>query len=80
MQALLHTIATMDLPLDAQRLFHGRGGLHPGCEPWALDFYPPVWVLTSFAPVDEATLGTIGTALAARWAQIAPDQPLNWVF
>ncbi|PQA77569.1 class I SAM-dependent methyltransferase [Rhodoferax sp. TS-BS-61-7] len=80
MQALLHTIATMDLPFDAQRLFHGRGGLHPGCEQWALDFYPPVLVLTSFQPVDDDTLATLGAALAARWAQIAPDQPLNWVF
>ncbi len=70
----------MDMPTDAQRLFHGRGGLHPGCEPWALDAYPPVLVLTSFAPVDDDTLATLGDALEARWAQIAPGQPLNWVF
>ncbi|MDR7308375.1 class I SAM-dependent methyltransferase [Rhodoferax saidenbachensis] len=80
MQALLDTIATMDLPADAQRIFHGRGGLHPGCEHWTLDAYPPVLVLTSFQPVDDAALATIGTALAARWAQRAPGQALNWVF
>ncbi len=80
MQALLTTIATMGMPLDAQRIFHGRGGLHPGCEQWALDAYPPVLVLTSFQPVTEDELATIGAALAVRWEQIAPGQALNWVF
>ena len=40
--ALLDTIAAMvitrDGATDAQRIFHGRGGLHPGCEHLALDF------------------------------------------
>ena len=80
MQALLDTIATMSLPHGAQRIFHGRGGLHPGCEQWSLDAYPPVLVLTSFAPVGDDLLSTVGTALAARWAQIAPGEALNWVF
>ena len=55
MQALLNAIATMALPTDAQRVFHGRGGLHPGCEQWALDAFPPVMLLTSFQPVSEKT-------------------------
>lgn len=80
MQALLDAIARMDIPSDAQRIFHGRGGLHPGVEQWSLDFYPPVWVLTSFLPADEDTLSSIGQALAARCAELAPDQPLNWVY
>ncbi len=80
MQALLNAIAAMDLSTDAQRIFHGRGGLYPGCEHWALDAFPPVLVLTSFQPVEEDVLATIGTALAARWQQLAPDQPLNWVY
>lgn len=82
MQALLDTIATMPLPMDACRVFHGRGGLHPGCEQWVLDAYPPVWVLTSFAPATDEQLAAIGMALQTRWAQIAPeaDAPLNWVF
>ncbi|WP_416222235.1 class I SAM-dependent methyltransferase [Sphaerotilus sp.] len=70
----------MPLPTDATRLFHGRGGLHAGCEHWTLDFYPPVWVLTSFQPVPDEEVATIGTALTARWAELAPGQPLNWVF
>ena len=80
MQALLNAIATMALPTDAQRIFHGRGGLHPGCEQWALDAFPPVLVLTSFQPVSPDELATVGAALSARWAQIAPNEALNWVF
>lgn len=81
MQALLDAIAHMPLPTEAQRIFHGRGGLHPGCEHWALDAFPPVWLLTSFAPVSEADLAAVGAALQARWAQIAPaGEPLNWVY
>lgn len=81
MQGLLNTISQMPLPADAQRLFHGRGGLHPGCEQWALDAYPPVFLLTSFAPASDEQLATVGDALQARWRQIAPgSEPLNWVF
>lgn len=80
MQALLGAIATMDMPADARRIFHGRGGLHPGSEQWTLDAYPPVWLLTSFQPATDDELATIDAALSARWAQLAPDQPLNWVF
>lgn len=80
MQALLDTLATMALPADAGRLFHGRGGLHPGCEHWVLDWFEPVFVLTSFQAVPDADVARVGEALAARWAQIAPGQALNWVF
>ena len=80
MQALLDAIAAMDLPTDAQRIFHGRGGRHPGCEAWALDAFPPVWLLTRFGPATADELAALQAALAARWAQLAPGQPLNWVF
>ena len=80
MQALLNAIHAMDLPTDARRVFHGRGGLHPGCEQWALDYFAPVWVLTRFAPASDAELAAVGAALAARWQQIAAGQALNWVF
>ena len=79
MQPLLDTIATLTRPTDAARVFHGRGGLHPGCEHLALDAYPPAWLLTSFQPLTEAEVAAIGNALAARWAQIAPDDPLCWL-
>lgn len=80
MQALLDAIAKMNLPHDAQRIFHGRGGLHPGCEHWSLDAYPPVWVLTSFEPVSDAALDTVHQALSQRLHTLAPEQTLNWVF
>ena len=83
MQALLDAIAQMPFPVDAQRIFHGRGGLYPGCEHWVLDVFPPVFVLTRFAPADATTeqeLAAIGDALAQRWAHLAPGEPLNWVF
>ncbi len=80
MQALLDAIARLEPAAEARRVFHGRGGLHPGCEQWALDAFPPVWVLTSFQPVNEATLAVLHTALAERWTQVAPGEPLNWVF
>ncbi len=80
MQALLDTIAQLEVPTDACRLFHGRGGRHPGCEHLVLDAFPPVLVLTSFQPLDETALQALDTALLARWAQIAQGQPLNWVY
>jgi 23S rRNA (cytosine1962-C5)-methyltransferase len=80
MQALLDVIAKMDLPTDARRVFHGRGGLYPGCEAWTLDAFPPVWVLTSFQPAEPGVLDAIGAALEARWQVLAPGQSLNWVY
>ncbi|MBB4842940.1 23S rRNA (cytosine1962-C5)-methyltransferase [Paucibacter oligotrophus] len=80
MQALLNTIATMDLPTDACRIFHGRGGLFPGCEQLALEAYPPLLLLTSFEPLEAAALQAVGEALAQRWAQLAPGQALSWVY
>lgn len=80
MQALLDAIAQLPPPGDAQRIFHGRGGGFAGCEQWTLDCYPPVFVLTSFAPATPEQLAQVGAALQARWAQIAPGVPLCWVF
>lgn len=83
MQPLLHAIARFHWSGDAQRIFHGRGGLFPGCEHWTLDIFPPVFVLTSFLPATEDSaqeLATIGAALALRWQQLAPGEALTWVF
>lgn len=80
MQALLNAIAQMVLPTDAQRLFHGRGGLHPGCEQWSLDLFPPVFVLTSFQVALDEALATVGAALEARWRELGQQRPLTWVY
>jgi 23S rRNA (cytosine1962-C5)-methyltransferase len=79
MQALLDTIANAHMPADAQRLFHGRGGLFPGCEAWTLDAFPPVWLVTRFGEVTSAETTALTEALLRRQAQTAPDQPLNAV-
>jgi 23S rRNA (cytosine1962-C5)-methyltransferase len=80
MQALLDAIARIEPGRDARRVFHGRGGLHPGHEHWALDAFPPVWLLTSFRPVSDEALAEVHAALERRWPTIAPGEPLNWVF
>jgi len=74
MQALLDAIAQAQPGTDACRVFHGRGGLFPGCEHLALDWYAPVWLLTSFEPLSEADLATVQAALAER------PEPLSWVY
>jgi len=79
MQALLDAIATAALPTDAQRIFHGRGGLYPGCEAWTLDAYPPVWLVTKFGAVTPEEQALLTAALQARHDQLAPDRPLNAV-
>jgi len=73
MQALLDTIAQATPGQDACRIFHGRGGLHPGCEHLSLDWFAPVWLLTSFQPLSEAEILTVQAALAQR------PEPLNLV-
>ena len=80
MQALFDAIRHMALPVDAQRIFHGRGGLFPGCEHLALDAFPPAFLLTAFASISDDELAQVHDALAERWSLLAPGQPLNWVF
>jgi len=80
MQALLNVISQITLSEDVRRVFHGRGGLYPGSEQWSLDWFSPVWVLTSFKPVSEEELTVCQSALQARWETLAPGEPLNWVF
>ncbi|MEH3085747.1 MAG: class I SAM-dependent methyltransferase [Xylophilus ampelinus] len=79
MQPLLDAIAAAPLHADARRIFHGRGGLHPGCAHLALDWFAPVWVSTSFQPLDPDALDAIGDALRRRWAALAPGEALRWV-
>ena len=80
MHALLEAIATLPASQQAQRLFHGRGGLFPGCEHLSLDLYPPAVVLTSFAPLADEALQSVGDALQQRWQQLYPGEPLTWVY
>ena len=77
MQALLDAIATAAMPTDAQRIFHGRGGLHPGCEAWTLDAYPPVWLITKFGVASAEEQALLTAALQARHAQLTTDPALH---
>ena len=74
MQPLFDAIARAQPGQDACRIFHGRGGLFGGCEHLSLDWYAPVWVLTSFEPLSDEQLQAVHTALAQR------PEPLNWVY
>ncbi len=74
MQALLDAIARARPGQDACRIFHGRGGLYPGCEHLSLDWYAPVWVLTSFLPMSDDDLRAVQTALSRR------PEPFHWVY
>jgi 23S rRNA (cytosine1962-C5)-methyltransferase len=80
MQALLNAIAQMVPTLDAHRVFHGRGGVYPDCEHWTLDWFAPVWVLTSFKPVSDDELAQCHQALQTRWELVGQNAPLNWVY
>ena len=49
---------------DACRIFHGRGGLYPGAEHLTLDYYAPVFLLTSFGvELEEEELDSYCSAL-----------------
>lgn len=76
---LLEAIAGLSLPGDAARLFHGRGGLHPDARDWTLDVFGTAFLLTTHAPVTEAAVTEVQAALAARWAALAPGDPLRLV-
>ena len=48
---------------DASRLFHGRGQTFPGLEAVTLDWYPPLLVLTLYAPFNDEWLNELKTGL-----------------
>lgn len=48
---------------DARRLFHGRGQTVPGLEAITLDWYPPLLVLTLYAPFEETWLQQLANGL-----------------
>ncbi len=83
MQALFDAIAHADIAPNnraARRLFHGRGGLYPGCEHLALDWYPPAWLLTSFGPLAPDTLKALDEAIVARSAAVGLSTTVCWVY
>ena len=62
---LAQAIGSIDLTStpDACRVFHGRGGLREGYEHLTLDYFRPVFLLTSFKNVDDDELTSHQAAL-----------------
>lgn len=57
---------------QAKRIFHGRGGMFPGCEHLTVDYFHPVWLVTSYnIELSESELNDINSWLAARWEEIS---------
>ena len=66
MPSFLLNIIQSNLPddsPDARRLFHGRGQTIPGLETITLDWYPPLLVLTLYAPFGDEWLNELTTGL-----------------
>ena len=82
-QAMLAAVAQLRVcPIDASRIFHGRGGSYPGCAHLTLDYFHPVWLLTSFVELRDADLSRYHEALSDCWDRIAPpgNGSLTWVY
>ena len=54
------------LPLNSQRIFHGRGHYYPGLEWCVLDYYAPIVLLTVFSVPDEQALTDLTASLLNR--------------
>ena len=82
MQALKNALAAWPAPpRDAQRLFHGRGGQHPGLEHLTLDWFAPCFLLTSFErALDEAELASVHELLAGCVARWGGEAALHWLY
>ncbi|MCE9686894.1 class I SAM-dependent methyltransferase [Shewanella sp. AS16] len=80
MQSFIQQVAAAELTDEAVRLFHGRGGRFPGCEHLCLDWFAPVWLLTSFMPLEAGELASCVAAIAQRWGQLGGDEAFNLVY
>ncbi|OYU46210.1 MAG: SAM-dependent methyltransferase [Burkholderiales bacterium PBB4] len=45
-----------------------------------LDYFAPVWVLTSYQATTDAQVQAVGAALQLRHQALTPDTPFHWVF
>ncbi|KAG7366082.1 S-adenosylmethionine-dependent methyltransferase [Nitzschia inconspicua] len=66
---------------EANRVFHGRGGLFDGCEHITLDWFPPVWLLTSHhIKVFPSELAQIQQHLQQQFRLDDVSPPINFVY
>lgn len=80
MQLFTEALQQITLGDEAERLFHGRGGMFHGCEHLCLDWFPPVLLLTSFKPIAQNEVAELTQAITARWQQLNKQDPINLVF
>lgn len=58
---------SIDRAADAKRIFHGRGGCYSGSEHLTLDWFPPVWLLTSHnIPMSNDTISSVHDMLKPK--------------
>ncbi len=77
MQLFVQALQQLTLGEEAERLFHGRGGLFAGCEHLCLDWFPPVLLLTSFKEITQEEVDYLTDAIKQKFTS---DEPLNIVF
>ena len=63
--------------IDTRRIFHGRGGLYEGANHLTLDYYPPVFLLTSFEELCNEELSAYGAALEKMWGSMMNSDYAN---
>ncbi|MCL2915725.1 class I SAM-dependent methyltransferase [Shewanella corallii] len=80
MHAFIEQLATLELPSDSGRIFHGRGGKYAGAEHLCLDWFAPVLLLTSFRPLEQEQLQQLISTLEAFWQRVGQGQTLNLVY
>lgn len=82
-QPFYDAITNFVVGVDATRVFHGRGHMYPGCEHLTLDYFPPVWLLTSYnKKIGDDELQRYGEALANKWEVSCSreGEELNWIY
>lgn len=80
MQLFLQALHNVTLGEQAQRVFHGRGGMYAGSEHLCLDWFPPVLLLTSFKATSQEEVAQLTSAIGEHWNELNPSEPLNLVF
>lgn len=80
MNHLLTALASFSFENDAQRIFHGRGGLYPNESHLCLDWFPPVLLLTSFKALDSEDKAKLLHQVQSTYESNDANQPCNLVF
>jgi len=80
MQLFFEEVNKVAFDEEANRLFHGRGGLYPGAEHLCLDWFPPVLLLTSFKPLEADELSLSIDTIKQRWQALKGSDELNLVY